>query len=380
MGAECYATRENAVNAAPAGDSPRLPLLVASLGCGNPATGGGRGSMSAVQQERDLELARLRAEVERLNEELQRVGRGPQPSASDAVREAWAEAEALVAELADVATEGAGAVPGAGAGLSAREVSEAGRLRLAALREVVQARERKLAELQRQKDELLSIVAHDLRTPLVAIQGFAQLLQASGSRHPLSAKQGEYLERILQGVQTMNRLVDDLLTARSLDQGRLPLRVRPVAVAPFLEEVVRLQRESARQKDVAVELAAADAGEVRFDPDRMGQVLGNLLQNAVKFTPQGGRVTLCASRAGDRLRFEVCDAGPGIHPELLPQLFDRFTQARVAETAGRDYGLGLYICREISSLHGGGVGAENRPEGGSRFWVEIPLHGPGEGA
>ncbi len=254
---------------------------------------------------------------------------------------------------------------------------EESRRRLLAVREALRARERRVLEVQRQKDEVLSLVAHDLRTPLVAIQGFAQLLGLSAQRSPLTVKQGEYVERILQAVRTMNRLVEDLLTARQLERGSLPLRLREVAVAGFVEELLELHREASRQKGVGIDLAVSpESAAARFDPDRIAQALGNLVQNAVKFTPEGGRVRVAVVASVDLLRFEVVDQGPGVEPSLLPRLFDRFTQGRIAMTSGRGYGLGLSICRDLAALHGGRVGAENRPEGGSRFWIELPAGGP----
>lgn len=245
--------------------------------------------------------------------------------------------------------------------------------RLRSLRGAMWTRDRRLSDLQRQKDELLSIVAHDLRTPLVAIQGFSQLLQVSGKAGQLGEKQREYVERILQAVRAMNQLVDDLLTARSLEKQKLPLRPRPVDLASFVETHVEFQRETARQKEVEIDIELPGGeGRARFDPDRMGQVLGNLVQNAVQHTSSGGRVGVRFAREGERLRCEVTDQGQGIDAELLPRLFRRFTRGPISEISGTGYGLGLFICRELVHLHGGEIGAENLSTGGTRFWFEIP--------
>lgn len=312
--------------------------------------------------EDDLELLQ---EIERLKAERQAL-EAEVCWLKECAEAGAGEAEALLAELL-------GEVPAGGVGRAEHSPDEV-RERLLAIRNAVRDRDRRILEVQRQKDEVLSLVAHDLRTPLVAIQGFAQLLKMSSQRAPLAPKQGEYVERILQAAQAMNRLVDDLLTARRLEQGRLPLRPRPVEVAGFAEALLSLHREAARPKNVRISLEGADAvREAVFDPDRIGQALGNLVQNAVKFTAEGGGVRVAVSAVGRRLRFEVLDEGPGIDEELLPGIFDRFTQGRIAETAGRGYGLGLSICREIAHLHGGRVGAENARGGGSRFWLELPL-------
>lgn len=248
------------------------------------------------------------------------------------------------------------------------------REQLLVLRDAVRAREQRLADLQEQQDELLSIVAHDLRTPLVAIQGFTQLLQLSDETSPLTGKQREYVERVRQAVGSMNRLVEDLLTTRQLEQGGLSLRPRPVDPVRLVEDLLEIHREAARQKEVEIRFFRPDVlPVVRFDPDRVGQALGNLIQNAVKFTPRGRQVWVRAHTQASRIRFEVTDQGPGIEAELLPKLFDRTIRETSAEITGRGYGLGLFICREITTLHGGRFGAENLPEGGSRFWMELPL-------
>ncbi len=271
---------------------------------------------------------------------------------------------------------------GSGADVNARGTNGEGlRTRdgrnLRSLRGAMHTRNRRLVDLQRQKDELLSIVAHDLRTPLVAIQGFAQLLQVSGKMGQLGEKQREYVERVLQAVRAMNQLVDDLLTARRLEKERLPLRPRPVDVASFVDANVELQRETARQKEIEIEIELPEHGcRARFDPDRMGQVLGNLVQNAVQHTPSGGRVGVRFTKEGKLLRCEVTDQGQGIEPELLPHLFRRFTRGASSEITGTGYGLGLFICRELVQLHGGEIGAENLSQGGSRFWFELPADPP----
>ena len=252
---------------------------------------------------------------------------------------------------------------------------EPGPERLRALGEALRQRHQHLADLQEEKDELLSTVAHDLRTPLVAIQGFVQLLELNAERFGLADKQREYVERIRQAAVQMNRLVEDLRTARRLEEGCLSLRPAAVALAPFLDDVLSLQRESARQRglDLESQLDPDQPCAAVFDPDRIAQALGNLVQNAVRVTPEGGRVWVEVTGEGGRLFFRVRDSGPGIDPDTLPRLFDRVTQGRRESADGRGSGLGLYICREVALLHGGGVTARNRPGGGAEFTLELPL-------
>ncbi|GAB4260297.1 sensor histidine kinase [Deferrisoma sp.] len=331
----------------------------------------------------ELEREALAEEVCRLREQIERNGRW-------GTWVAWEEAEAL---LAEVLREARGEDPAIDSAAVARqklaagqapapdlgEAMEQSRERILAIREALRDRDRRLAELRGQKEELLSIVAHDLRTPLVAIGGFAQLLKRSAANDGLTPRQQEYVDRILQAVDAMNRLIDDLLTARRLEQGRLPFEPRPVGLRRFVEDLLPFQQTAAEAKGVTlrVEGEVPDV-EITADPDRLGQALGNLLQNAVKFTPSGKTVRLRVVARPETVRFEVDDEGPGIDPEAIPHLFDRYRQGKLARTVGQGYGLGLHICRELVGLHGGQVGAENLPQGGSRFWMEIPRTGGGK--
>ena len=340
-----------------------------------------RKRIRALEEEREA----LIAEIRRLREQAETRSEG-------AAWGAWEEAETLLARLIHEALgEGAGHAEHTGApagegrdaegGAALADALEASRRRLLAVREALREKDRRLAELRSQKEELLSIVAHDLRTPLVAIQGFAQLLQRTAGTDGLTPKQAEYLDRILQAVAAMNRLVDDLLTARRLEQGSLPFRPVPASLRSFLEEVVALHRSAAEPKGVTIVIEEpVPDRRVRIDPDRLGQALGNLLQNAVKFTPHGGTVRVRVVEVDGQVRFEVSDEGPGIDPEVLPHLFDRARHGVLTQTLGRGSGLGLHICRKLVALHGGTVGAENLPGGGSRFWIQIPAGGPREEA
>ncbi len=335
-----------------------------------------RERLQALEEEREA----LVGEIRRLREQLESRG-------DWGAWAAWEEAEGLLSQvLREAVTEGVfgeGPAPpdltgrspeGRGADLA--DALEASRHRLLAIRDALRERDRRLQELQSQKEELLSIVAHDLRTPLVAVQGFARLLQRTAETDGLSPKQAEYVERILQAAAAMNRLVEDLLTARRLEQGQLPFRPRTVDLRAFLDPVLALHRSAAEPAGVRLELKGeAPARKIRIDPDRLGQALGNLIQNAVKFTPAGGTVRVGVTERDGCFRFEVEDEGPGIDPDVLAHLFERRKREAVFQVLGRGSGLGLQICRDLVALHGGTVGAENLEGGGSRFWFEIPAEG-----
>lgn len=307
-------------------------------------------------------------------------GAGPGPLDREALG-AWREVEALLAELLARSSpdeEGDEQTAEGETGdteLTASQVLARCRHRLGRVRDSAAALDRRLADLQNQQDEFLGVVAHDLRTPLVAVQGFAQLLQASGG---LGEKQRTYVERILQAVRAMNCLVEDLRTARRLDQGRLALEPRSVALKPFGEELVEMHREEARQKEVDLRLEApAGLPRAVCDPERLRQAVGNLVQNAVKFAPRGSAVLVRVWAREGVVRWEVVDRGLGFDEGLLPHFFQRWAQGGSAQSGGgQGFGLGLHICRELVALHGGRVGARNEPGGGSCFWAEIPLEGP----
>lgn len=252
---------------------------------------------------------------------------------------------------------------------------EPGPARLRGLGAALRQQQQHLWDLQGEKDAVLGTVAHDLRTPLVAIQGFVQLLELSADKFGLADKQREYVERIRQAALQMNRLVEDLRTARRLEEGSLSIRPAVVTLGEFLDDLLGLHREAARPRGVAVESVSGPGAPPTavFDPDRIAQALGNLVQNAVRVTPEGGRVVVTVGGGDGWLSFRVTDSGPGISPDVMPQLFARMSRGRREPASGRGQGLGLYICSQVAGLHGGAVDARNRPEGGAEFCLKIPL-------
>ena len=226
------------------------------------------------------------------------------------------------------------------------------------------------------KDQFLMTVSHELRTPLTAIAGWARML-VDGS---VSDRQKETaLRTIERNALAQARLVEELLDLSHAMSGRLRLDVGEAPVADVIVGAVETIRPSAAAKGISVEMAVDPAaGLVPGDAARLEQVVGNLLSNAVKFTPDGGRITVSASRDGDWVELTVGDTGIGISPEFLPHVFDRFRQ----EDAGtkRRYGglgLGLAIVRHLVELHGGTVSARSDGPGrGSTFIVRLPADAP----
>jgi signal transduction histidine kinase len=229
---------------------------------------------------------------------------------------------------------------------------------------------------QRIKDDFLSIVSHELRTPLTSIQGYSQLLEAR-LRSDLTGESKEmaHLRVIRSQVGRMRRLVDDLLDVSRIDRrGGVSIETVDFDLAAEVREAVaRVQREN-RDRDIS--LTAPEALGVHADRDRIEQVLSNLLENAVKYSPDGGPITVTVDRRGGEVEVRVADAGVGIPAEHRENVFERFYQAN--DEAGRrrfgGLGLGLYISRAIIDAHGGRIwAAPNADAGrGSVFGFRIP--------
>ena len=233
-----------------------------------------------------------------------------------------------------------------------------------------------LQELDRYKDEFLSVISHELRTPLNFIMGFASTLEDE-VQGPLNAKQQEAVGRILNGADRMLALVDDLLDFAKIQSGRFDLVTRPTPVAPLVGEVLGLLKPLADQKRLDLTVGPqADVSAV-IDAARVAQVITNLVNNAIKFTDPGGRITVSSEVRGDRLHTSVHDTGCGILPEHLPKLFHRFQQIDMSSTrrAGGT-GLGLAISKALVEAHGGEIGVESQEGAGSTFWFALPLARP----
>jgi signal transduction histidine kinase len=222
------------------------------------------------------------------------------------------------------------------------------------------------------KDEFLATVSHELRTPLSAIVTWARLLRDRALDGPAMARGLDVIER---NARAQTRLVDDLLDMSRIMTGKMSLDRRPVDARPLIASVLESNRAEAETRQVELcWLEPASAIVVLADPDRLQQILSNLLTNAMKFTPRGGRIDVSLIDHGQDAEIRVHDTGSGIDPAFLPHVFDRFRQADSTTTrAHRGLGLGLAIVRQLVELHGGSVVAESPGEGrGAAFSVRIP--------
>lgn len=236
-----------------------------------------------------------------------------------------------------------------------------------------------LAASNEQKNRLMGMLAHDLRTPLQVVAGFAELLEQRLDGR-LDPTERACLERIRETSLSMRHMVEDALSLAALQAGRLRLARRPSDLAALVSRNVSMNRVLAEGKSITIELSVPEhpLPLADIDPAKLDQLLNNLLSNAIKYSDRGGRVGVALGEApsegGGWARIRVSDDGRGIPPAELAQLFQPFTRTGRLGTEGEGtVGLGLHICRSIAEGHGGRITADSAPGRGSTFTVELPL-------
>jgi signal transduction histidine kinase len=237
-----------------------------------------------------------------------------------------------------------------------------------------QAMARQLAELDKLKAEFVSVASHELKTPINVVLGYLQLFD-EGVYGMLTPKQREICRTLESQTQALARLVKQLLDVSRFEAGSGRLDLRRVDLGGFLDELEKSFDVLARQRDITFRVVRGRGlpHDVTWDPDRMNEVMGNLLSNAFKFSDRTGQVDLRADAAGDVLRVEVRDTGAGIAPEELPHIFDKFFQAANQEQAAHEgTGLGLAIAKQIVEAHGGTIAVESSPGIGTTFSLTLP--------
>jgi signal transduction histidine kinase len=218
-----------------------------------------------------------------------------------------------------------------------------------------------------EREDLLHVVAHDMRAPLGAVTGQAQLLRRHPGADPWSVARAD---AILRASGRMVSMIEELVDGARLDAGRLRLDLERVELHAYLGELLARMEPSLEVERVDVPPPGPEPMVVRADPRRLERVLVNLLSNALKYAP-GSRVRVELASAAGWVDISIVDGGPGIHPEDLPRLFHRFERGR--GNGSRDgLGLGLYGARRLVEAHGGSIEVESRPGGGSRFRVRLP--------
>jgi len=232
-------------------------------------------------------------------------------------------------------------------------------------------REQELEAADRRKDEFIAVLSHELRNPLAPIVNGLHILRA-GPSDPKSRER--VLDMMERSTRQLVRMVDDLLDASRIAQGKLALEKAPADLAPLVREAVDAAMPAISAARHDLQLQIIDEPLVTgCDAPRVFQVLANLLQNAAKYTPPGGRITVRLERAGKNARIAVADTGIGIPAEILPRLFGMFVQARHRNGDG-GLGIGLALAKQLVELHGGSISALSAGSGaGAEFVVELPL-------
>lgn len=224
------------------------------------------------------------------------------------------------------------------------------------------------------KSQFVSLVSHELKNPMTSIRGFADLIR-QGMTGEVSAQAREFLDTIVDNVDQMAALVSDLADISRIETGRLKLTLTAVPVARYIQETISAMRPQieARRHTLVLEIAP-HLPPAHADRTRLVQILTNLLSNACKYTPEGGRITVAARLHSDRLQIAVSDTGIGMSREDLSRLFTQFFRSEdpaVREQPG--WGLGLNVTRRLVELQGGEIGASSEPGKGSTFWFTLPV-------
>jgi len=225
----------------------------------------------------------------------------------------------------------------------------------------------------RSRDDLLSIVAHDLRAPLAVILGFTNIFLSSARPGEPVGCNPQHIEAIQRSATQMTRLIEDLLSTASIEANQILIERKLTAVRPLIDEAVELMLPLATRRDVQLKAEVPDyISPIAMDRDRIMQVFANLIGNAIKFSPAGTTITILAAQLEHEVQFSIQDSGPGIPEDLLPRIFDRFWQK--PGVARKGSGLGLFIVKGIVEAHGGTVWAQSTVGTGSTFFFKLPMN------
>ena len=230
-----------------------------------------------------------------------------------------------------------------------------------------------------QRRELVMQLSHDLKTPLATLQGYIESLLLRWDRLPAAERQG-FLRAALGFSQRLGEMVTDLFELARLDTSDAPLRAEPFPLDELVQDVCQKLAPSAAEAGVRLHSDGDGAGcFVEADIGLIERALTNLLDNAIKFTPAGGQVTVAVARAGGQVLTTVADTGIGIQPEDLPHIFDRFYRGETGATGAGGTGLGLAIVQRVAELHGGSVTVASMPGVGAEFRLALPARRSGQG-
>ena len=238
---------------------------------------------------------------------------------------------------------------------------------------ILQATVEQLQELDRLKSAFVGIVSHELRTPLTPIKTLVENL-LDGVGGSLSEQQHHYLSRIQANADRLTRMLNELLDLSKIEAGKTELRPTVLSIQELIADVLDVLRPLAQQKSITMEVTSLDGiPNVHADRDKLYEVLANLVDNAIKFTPSGGRIQIGTKVLNDRyIRVEVSDTGCGIPEEDLPKIFDKFYRVHSLSSNHAGAGLGLAIAKGLIELHGGTIGVDSTSGKGSHFYFTVP--------
>jgi PAS domain S-box-containing protein len=236
---------------------------------------------------------------------------------------------------------------------------------------------KRLQRAVKARDETVGVVAHDLRNPVSAVKMLSAALMHGDDSTRLSPDASEQVKLIREAALQMDRLIQDLLDVTRVETGRLQVDAQPVTTVALLEGALRTLRPLVEEAGIALEVdLPSTAAMVHADPERIGQVLSNLIGNAIRFTARGGTIRVAATEEETALRVSVSDTGSGISREYLPNLFDRYHQVPPSAIRSRGAGLGLPIARGIVEAHKGRIWAESEPGRGTTVYFTLPFAPP----
>ena len=229
-----------------------------------------------------------------------------------------------------------------------------------------------MEDLSRLKDEFLSIASHELRTPVTSIKGYTQLAKTLIKENDLATSE-EYLDTALDQIDRMSRLILELLDVSRIETGKLEMRREGIEWSQFVRNVVQRHHTAVSDRRFHVNIPEMTA-VIMGDRDRLEQVLGNLLENAVKYSPEGSEILVSVETRDGQVVTSVSDRGIGIPTDELNQIFERFHRGRqVSSTNYGGLGLGLYITKQIVDRHGGTIRVESKEGAGTTFSFALPL-------
>jgi signal transduction histidine kinase len=237
----------------------------------------------------------------------------------------------------------------------------------------IEQQNQELKRLNEMRNTFLGMAAHDLRNPISTIQLAANLLVMEEPKH---GQPDSVVNEILNQTEHMLELLNDLLDVTNIEAGKLDLRREPVELYPYLEHIISHHRQVAATKNMTVTLEVPIRSQVHVDPQRMRQVIDNLISNAIKYSPPGADITILSCLDEKTWRVDVIDQGPGISEQDQELLFQHFSRLAIKPTGGESStGLGLAIARRIVEAHDGTIGIQSEPGSGSCFWFQVPVTG-----